>query len=374
MDNNDIKTPQEISSKYESIIAKNLKKLLQSTGYSQNRLAHELKERGLDVNQGTISKYLRGYASIQLSVIVKICDIFNISILDLVREDFEYDRNIVFADDSELEEIGVDNSNLVIPKLGKKFISNPAKEEFKGYLQTYYCYFFPTLSGEQEILTGVLDIKADSSYCAASLRLDANKLEDGKPVIKYYRGCAVISEAVKALYIILGSAKEGEICVINLRHFFIRHQKLECRMAEVITNGAGERHFPTVHRMLLSGVPIKEEHLQYIAPHLFLNSSNMWIEKEKLEALRKESDGYSALIDHLVHNIKPMEVFSLDEAYVTSNAKQFLTKEDARIFLSQMRNASHKMRYNKVSNKLDETVRELLLSLGYYQYSDAEKG
>lgn len=373
MNTNDLKTPQEISRKYENIVTKNFGKLLDSTGYSQNKLALELKARGVDINQGTISKYINGYATIQLSVIVKICDIFNISILDLVNEDFEYGRQVVFADDCELEEIDVNNSNLVISRLGDKFVSNPQNEAFNGYLQKYYCYFFPTLSGEQKILTGILDIKAEASYCSASLGLNTNRKKNGKPVYKYYYGCAVISKAVETLYIILSSSTEGEICVINLRHFFIRHHKLDCRMAEVITNGAGERHFPTVHRMLLSSMPIKEEHWQYITPHFFLNSSNIWIEKEKLANLRKESEVYSALIDHLVHNIKPIDVFSLKEGYVTSNANQFLSKEDARIFLSQIRNASHKMRYNKVSNKLDETVRELLLSLGYYKDSDAEE-
>ena len=203
--------------------------------------------------------------------------------------------------------------------------------------------------------------------------LNTNKKKHGKTVYKYYTGCAIISKAVESCYIVLSSPKEGEICIINLRHFFIRHQDLDCRMAEVITNGAGECHFPTVHRMLLSRVPIKEEHLQYITPHLHLNSSDIHIKKEDLKKLEIETESYKDLIEHLLHRIKPIEIYDFKEDYVISNAKQFLSKEETRLFLSAVRNNSYKVRYNKVSNKLDETVRELLLSLGYYDDTDLEE-
>lgn len=196
---------------------------------------------------------------------------------------------------------------------------------------------------------------------------------NGNAVYKYYTGCAIISKAVEAFYIILSSPKEGEICIINLRHFFIRHQDLDCRMAEVITNGAGERHFPTVHRMLLSRESIKKEHLQYLIPHLHLNSSDIHIKKEDLEKLKKESKTYKDLIEHLLYKITPIEIYDFKEDYVISNAKQFLSKDETRQFLSIIRNNSYKTRYNKVSNKVDEIVRELLISLGYYTDTNAEE-
>ena len=137
-------------------------------------------------------------------------------------------------------------------------------------------------------------------------------------------------------------------------------------MAEVITNGAGERHFPTVHRMLLSRSPIKDEHLPYLTPHLHLNSSNIFIKKEDLETLENKSVHHKDLIEHLLHRVAPIPTYEFKEDYVISNAGQFLTKDETRIFLSEIRDKAQKTRYNKVSNKLDETVRDLLLSLGYY--------
>ena len=141
-------TPQIASKEYTKIVAQNLKKIIDSTDYTQNNLAVQLKELGLDVNQGTISKYINGQSNVQLSVIVKLCEIFNISITDLVDENFQYNSHAITTDTSGLEKVHINDSNLVIPKLGKKFITNPQDEDFEGYLQKYHCYFFPTLSKE----------------------------------------------------------------------------------------------------------------------------------------------------------------------------------------------------------------------------------
>ena len=361
-----LKTPQMVSKDYTEIIARNLKKLTTTTEYNQNKLAAELQNQGLAINQGTISKYISGKLEIQFSVIVKLCEIFKISISDLVNKDFEYNNPSIITNDSELEKVNTNISTLVIPNIGDKFFTNPQHEYFEAYLQKYYCYFFPTLSREKKILTGELELSAEASYCKSTLSLNTNKTKHGKPIYKYYTGCAIISKAVESCYIILSSAKEGELCLLNLRHFFIRHENLNCRMAEVITNSAGERHFPTVHRMLLSRSPIKEEHLLHILPHLHLNSNDIHIKKEELEKLKLESQTYNDLIEHLLHKVNPDEIYNLKEDYITSNAKQFLSKDETRLFLSTIRDNSYKTRYNKVSNKLDETIHELLLSLGYY--------
>lgn len=370
---NELKSPKMASDEYAKIIAENLKKLIEATDYSQNSLSLKLKELGLDVNQGTISKYINGLSNVQLSVIIKLCDIFQISISDLADQNFEYNNYSITTNKTYSEKDNARNSGLIIPNLGKKFITNPQDEDFRGYLQKYYCYFFPTLSQEKEILIGELELSEGLSYCEATLSLKTNKKRNGNAVYKYYTGCAIISKAVEAFYIILSSPKEGEICIINLRHFFIRHQDLDCRMAEVITNGAGERHFPTVHRMLLSRESIKKEHLQYLIPHLHLNSSDIHIKKEDLEKLKKESKTYKDLIEHLLYKITPIEIYDFKEDYVISNAKQFLSKDETRQFLSIIRNNSYKTRYNKVSNKVDEIVRELLISLGYYTDTNAEE-
>ena len=78
MNAKELLTPEEASKNYASIIVKNLEKLLDGTGYSQNRLSQLLEEHGLRLNQGTLSKYINDKSGIQLSVVVKICDIFDV--------------------------------------------------------------------------------------------------------------------------------------------------------------------------------------------------------------------------------------------------------------------------------------------------------
>lgn len=355
------KTPGEASKDYMANIKRNLQTLIDSSGYSQNYLATKITESGINLNQGTISKYLNSELEIQLSIIIKLCEIFNIPISHLADENFQY-PHVMTMDCSDSENENADMQNPFLLKLGRKFIIDPSAGDFNGYLQKYYCYFYPTLSYENEILEGELELSKAESYCQATLSLNTNR----KNIIKNYTGYAVISEAVKSCYILLYSANEGEMCMINMRYFFIRHQSLDCRIAAAITNGAGERHFPTIHRMLLSREPIKKEHLQYLTPHLHLNSSDIRIQQEDLEKLGEISNDYKKLIEHLTCHAEPVKMYHFKEDYVISNAKQFLSKDDARLFLFTVRNHSYKMRYNKVSNKVDEAVREQLLSMGYY--------
>ena len=128
MNAKELLTPEEASKNYASIIVKNLEKLLDGTGYSQNRLSQLLEEHGLRLNQGTLSKYINDKSGIQLSVVVKICDIFDVSISDLVDENYEYTSQVKRLDELKMN---AEDSNLVISKLGEKFITNPKSEYFK---------------------------------------------------------------------------------------------------------------------------------------------------------------------------------------------------------------------------------------------------
>lgn len=364
-------SPSAMSRHYQERIAGNIQKLLAATGLSQNAFAEKLRKNGLEINQGTISKYIKGDVEIQLSVVVKICEVFKIPISELVSDNFIYiDRdNAPTALDETPER---KDSVLYIPIMGDKFTTDPKDRDFNGYLQTYYCYFFPTLSNEDRILKGTLTLRAGASVCEASLLLDTNRKRNGEPIYKTYSGCAIISTSVHAMYIILSSPDEGEICVLNLRHFFIRHQSLNCRMAEVLTNAAGETHAPTVHRMLMSRERVSDEDLQVLAPHLHLNSSEILISKEALMSIEGDkSEKHKNMLEHLVYLVDEEPVYRFREDYVRSNALQFLNKDETLVFLSQVRERSNKMRYNKVSNKVDETVHSLLRSMGYFANEDA---
>lgn len=358
IDNN--ATPKILSDIYRENIRKNLNFIV-SKGLSQNKIAKSLKDKGLDINQGTISKYLSGQMQIPLSFIVKFCEIYNISIVNLASNTYT-DIN----SNSENNEAKKTITTAVTTNLGENFILSPHNEAFRGYIQPYFCYFFPTLSNEEKILTGELELFSDDNFCKATLKLRTNKVHENKPVYKYYNGYAILSKAVNSCYILLSSDEEGELNFINFRYFRLRHHLLDCRMAEVLTTGAGERHFPTIHRMLLSRLPIKEKTLQHLYPHLYLNNSKITIEERALKELKNLSEPYKAIIDHLLLNISPIPTYHLRENFVLSTAEQFLPKKETHLFVSTMREKSYKIRYNKVSNKLDEIVHNLLISEGYY--------
>lgn len=364
-------SPVDMSAMYRSRIVKNLEKLMTATKTSQNALAQQLSDSGLRINQGTISKYLKGELDIQLSVIIKICEIFKIPIEELVSDSYLYKEREIIIDQEQVTAVRQEKTGLFIPELGNKFITDPDDLDFNGYLQTYHVYFFPTLSSEERILTGTLTLAKDGNVCAASLLLNTNRKNRDGAIYKTYSGCALISTSVHAMYIILSSPEEGELCLINLRHFFIRHQKLNCRMAEVITNAAGETHAPTVHRMLLSREEIREADIESIKSQLHLNSNDILISEAELGAFAERSQDHADLVEHLTKVVRPVSLYSFKEDFVRSNAMQFLTKEAVLQTLSEIRNHSYKMRYNKVSSRVDETVHNMLRYLGYYQDQEA---
>lgn len=373
------RTPSELSRSYNERIIQNLRKIMTARLLSQNALVELLGKHGLDINQGTISKYLTGTVEIQLSVIVKLCEIFDLSITDLVREDFLLAEQEISTDEEAVletfEYADPRDAVLYIPKLGNKFISDSGDLDFRGWIQPYKIYFYPTLSNDPNVLKGELFLSNSdlTGVCEARLTLNTNRTrKDGTPIIKEYTGCAIISTSVHAMYIILSSEEEGELCMLNMRHFFIRHQWLDCRMASVLTNSAGEGHVPTVHRALISREEIRDEDLALLLPQLHLNCSDILIREADLEQLRQQDERYDQLISHLTNLPKPEPVYFFKEDYVRSNALQFLRdKKETLLFLSAVRKLAYKNRYNKVSNKVDEYVHSLLCSLGYYGNSGA---
>ena len=348
-------TPRDLTKIYLENIRCNLNTLID---VSQNRLKDILENAGLNINQGNISKYLNGKQDIPLSFIIKICELYNISIIELASSPADFQQQHIYASN---------NNILAYPViLGKQFTTNPNDGEFNGYLQKYYCYFFPTLSNEDKLLTGELELNNKQNYCQALFTLKTNSKSQNQPITKHYCGYAMLSKMVGACYIILGSDDEGELNFISFRHFTLRHQLLDCRMAIVLTTSAGERHFPTAHRMLLSRTPIEDIDLQTLQPHLHLNDNRIQIDARDLEELRQISKEYTDIINHILARNQAHQFYEFREDFIISNAQQFLSKSDLHIFLSDLRSKANNARYNKVSNKLDENVRNYLLSRGYY--------
>ena len=356
--------PSDLNAKYEEAIRKNLDALMRSRQYSQIRFCEMLKERGLALEQGNLSSMLKGRKRIPLSLIVHICDIFQISLTELVEETFCGDRHT-----AAMPQLYSDDLLNHIPSLGDSFITDPASPEFHGYLQTYYFYILPIRSYESKPLTGTMTLEACGSMCEARLDLNTNMISEGTPLKKHYQGRVIISKAIDAVYILLSSAIEGELSIISFRHFLLPHQPLDCRIAAVLTNESGEFHAPTMHRMFLSRTPIKPEHLPLLLPHLKLNSSAIKIPGDRLERLRRNAPEYADLLNALTM-IPSSEVFCWTEDYVMGVARHFLGKEQVPVFLTRIRELSMDDKANKASRRADFLARDLLFTLGYFHDHD----
>lgn len=357
--------PKELNQKYEDAIRRNLDALMRSAGISQTQLVAELEGRGLSVGQGNLSQYLSGKKHIPLSLIVHLCDYFNMSLAELVDENFGGAKQA----GAQMPQLYSDDLLLQVPYLGDAFVIDPSDPHFFGYLQTYYVYLFPSQAEEERIRTGTLKLMANGSVCEAVLEIDTNKLTDGKPIIKVYRGRCIISTTMRAVYILL-TAEKGELSVLNFRYFNLMQLPLDCRIACTLINSTGEEHPPTVQRMFLSRTKIDEEHLPLLLPHLYLNSGTIRIRKEHLDALREESELFRDPVDAITAMVQPTPIYCLDEDHVLISAKQYLTKPQVQIFLSRIRSLSEHHYLNKASRQADLHSHRLLRSLGYFHDHD----
>lgn len=358
--------PKELNAAYEDAIRRNLDALMRAEKLSQSQLSAKLAERGLDLSQGNLSLILSGKKHIPLSLVVHLCGLFQISLEDLTDENFGGARLAA----AQMPQVYSDDLLNLLPSLGDSFITDPAAPEFQGYLQTYHFYMQPTLSYETRLLTGTMTLEACGTVCEASLDLNTGKIASGKPLHKHYRGRVIIAKAIDAVYILLASSIEGDFSIISFRHFHLPHQPLDCRVAAVLTNEAGEFHSPTMHRMFLSRMPIQPEHLPLLMPHLQLNGSAVTIPAEKLDRLCRNRPKYAELLTAL-SMIPPSPTYYWTEDYVVGVAKHFLPKEEIPIFLTRVREITNHATSNKASRRANTLVRNLLLSLGYYHdYED----
>lgn len=409
---------REQNNRYYRIIAANVKKLLMLNHYSQEDLCTELKKYEINIKQNALSCYFPKNAKqkpIPISIIIACCKIFNVSIEKLASEDFNPAQESFVALKSKeiqrtMEGEEFDFANYLaagIAKASDKYIVNGNDEAFNGYYQPYFGYLFPTISSEKEPLAAEIEFKKEDGLCKVTVKLDIGKKTDrGDSIFKYYSGLMVIVEKTKSCYCILSRKNDrstSELCFLNFRYIPISdvNRTLDCRMVEVLTTSAGgDSSFPTAHRMFISRSSIAKEHMNYVLSHLHLTQSTIMIEEQNLLRLATFSSLYKNIIRQIIllipnldseqceilqqleridESYVPQEdvdetmsvrqiMYALKEDLVRNTARLYLPGGQVQIFISLMRKYSNASRYNKVSKKLDDNVRKMLISLGYYIY------
>lgn len=356
--------PSDMNAKYEAAIRSKLDALMRSNGYSQLHFCQMLKDRGLDIGQGNLSSMLKGRKRIPLSLIVHICDIFQISLAELVDENFGGARQV--GGDHPVGRVYSEDLLQLIPDLGSKFVVDPADPHFFGYLQTYYIYLFPSQSDDPRIRCGKLHLRAKDDVCEAVLEIGTNKIRDGKPFVKVYRGRCIISTTMRSVFVLLTDRSGGELSIINFRYFTLLQSPLDCRIACTLLSSAGDEHPPMVQRIFLSRTEIAEEHLPLLQPHLRLNHGTIQLREDQLVLLRNAHASFHSVIDELTLTNQPDSFYCFDEDDVLSTAKRHLTKPEIYTFLTLLRSSSQGERVHKASRRADTLAHKFLRSLGYY--------
>lgn len=357
--------PSDLNAKYEQSIREKLDALLRNNHYSQIQFCQMLKDRGLALEQGNLSSMLKGRKHIPLSLIVHICDIFKISLAELVDENFGGARQA--GGGSPVAQVYSQELLQIVPDLGSRFIVDPADSHFFGYLQTYYVYLFPSQGDDDRIRTGTLRLQAGDNVCEAILEINTNKIRDGKPYTKTYRGRCIISTIMRTVFVLLTDRDNGELSILNFRYFNLSMYPLDCRIACALLNSTGDEHPPTVQRIFLTRTQIQEEHLPLLIPHLNLNTGIIQISREKLEALLAENPLYQNVINELTMTNQPGSIYHLDEDDILSTSRRYLAKPHVYRLLSLLRGSSESDRVHKASRRADTLSHKLLRSLGYYR-------
>jgi hypothetical protein len=367
---------------------------------TSNEFCRQARENhNTDLSAGTLSKYFPKKDSddfetikiktLPLGIVCVACKVFGATIDQLANEKFA--EKVAGEDDHDhdteekkepvntlrvLRHVFENRTNFV-------FDADANKDVFKFYEGTYHCYFHPTIYSERKsILTGEITFSIKDGFCKTTLKINTGKHLEGAEsrdeFIKQYDGLSLISRHVDCWYSILAGENVAEMVFVCFRYIKPNARYVDCRIAEVLTSSAGGSRYPVVLRVLLSRDEINEEHFDLISPHLTMNTSDIYITQENLRSLKETHNHYKSVIESLEryeceNNSPPKETYILGENIVRETAKRLRIKDvDINKFITLLRAESVLMYHNKVSEKADDLVRNLLVGHGYFDRSPKE--
>ena len=284
------KTMKDLSKHIDGIIGRNigvyLDYLNKNCGRTDNAFITFLKEKfDLKCDKEALSKIRTGDLSkrIHTGFIIAFACYAKVTIEDLFVEDF-------FRKRFENEDRGVEEKQLEkeifgnIYYSGSDIISDPARREFYGYVNTTFDIFFlSTISKERQMITGTMMLSEKNGYCEVKLTLQSTE-ENTTSFSKSYTGNMIISPRQQACYCVVASDELGELNSIVFHHKYFHKDSLKVKMATVTTVSAGDEQRPTMHRMVIckQGVINTEKQKRFIYSQLRMNRSQIIISEKSL--------------------------------------------------------------------------------------------
>lgn len=342
---------------YFQLIANRIKYVMDELDLKQTDVLAIASDKGFSLKQSTLSKMLSSDCSnMALTNIVDIANSLELNLNELLSYDnttkITIPKNITF---------NTENESLLIRRADNI--------QMRGYINSFYTYFFPTKSSDQRILKGNLRFypSSDNSMCLAQFSFKTGKFDENNiPIEKNYDGHLILSPTMSVAYCILKNEKIGEISFLLFKYIPIIYEKLICRVALVLTSSAGDHRMPTVHRMIFTDKELDDTSIRLLQGQLYLNESeilisDMGLEKFMSDPLLDESfRRYFSRSDTRFAGLSPVAYYRFDESVIRESFLDSKVKMDA---INLIRQYSASPKYNKIGNKSDEIIYNYLMQL-----------
>lgn len=337
-------------------IHRNIEFLIAKDGnYNQADFLRFCKETyDVEIHQSNLSTLLNNNKDGNIHVLV----------LYLFSQYFDIDMKRLIEEDLTLDE---QNENLESMKnsLPQNNIRFNITDDIRNfYCGNYFCYFYPTKSDEDKIISGKVKIKEDTKEqsCRVSIEIDTNQMIDGTkiPYIKRYDGILFYSNNLKICYCIVQNEELGECNFIAFRYHKLNNTKYRGGMAAVLTTSAGSDNVPTMHRMVISRRELNDNKLEYIKGNLLLNYSDIIVEEKAFEKIIQTLDIDKGVKERLRQSADKKTYYQISERVLRSIRRESLKDLEPVELVARLRAVSTALRYNKVSKKLDENIMKLL--------------
>lgn len=332
----------------------NIKELIHCHNMTQDELVKKCESKGYKISQPTISNIMSNkYNKISLRTLFTICKILNIPMSKLI---YAAENKNTFSNES-------------LTTINKNWnFYHPSEDAYNGWLGKYNVYCFPT-NKEKNLLHGILELqlpdpsKYNRRACIAKLKLYTGVFNPQSQCEEYkeYKGHAVASKKINALYCRLENSKIGEICYLNFYHwhFNSNSNQLACEMAVVITTSSGNSHLPTAQRFFLCRKELTMEEQEILMGHLRLNKADMLISEQEFTDFIKNDNISEEFKLRLKEKASRELYYSVEESELMINHKEDISFIKA---LSLLRNHTKSPTNNKISQSTNKYLYKLFNS------------
>lgn len=240
-------------------------------------------------------------------------------------------------------------------------ISDPM---FRPWFGKYYCYFFSTLSNENDCFEGELEIPEVPSNGCCHVRF-CFVYNQEESLRKEYYGQLVLSKKQNggAYCTLINHDDQGEITYLVMANPTVNNSRVCCVVAFVATISAGkDTKHPCVERMIISRAPLDGKEFEMAKAHLLFNDKHIRIKEDNFRKLLDCKDIPESFRQRFKGYENPFDAPLLAEylprmAYIPESWVKSLTgysEWEQQEIIDLLRLYSEAPKYNKIKQKTAE--------------------